>query len=119
MNAISYPPSRMRSVTIEKFFGTLLCWLSTAPDVCEYRPLRIVARAGRHRELIQKAFLKSAPSRAMRSMCGVLSNGFPAIEDSSQRAPSPRKNTMLGLASGVLDAGVLRNSADPMTAAPA
>src|SRR5579864_396536 len=110
----------MRSLMIGKRAGTLLCWLSTAPLVCEYTPLKIVARAGRHSELMQKALLKTTPSRPIRSMLGVFSRGLPARDDSSHRAPSPRKKTRLGL---VLlappRAGLERSSCGTTIAAPA
>src|SRR5215469_7133356 len=47
---------------------------------------------------MQNASVNTAPSRPMRSMLGVFSSLLPASEDSSQRAPSPKKNTRLGRA---------------------
>src|SRR6476660_9216998 len=89
--------------------GTLLCWLSTAPVVCEYIPLRRVAREGRQSALVTKAFLKTAPSRPMRSMLGVCRRLLPASEDSSHRTPSPRKKTKFGREPVIAAARVFRS----------
>jgi hypothetical protein len=42
------------------------------------KPFKSEARLGEHRPVLQKAFLKFTPSFAMRSICGVLTEGCPA-----------------------------------------
>ena len=41
------------------------------PFRCEYWPVRIAARLGVQIELVAKTLVRSAPSFARRSMCGV------------------------------------------------
>src|SRR5215475_8653650 len=67
---------------------------------------------------MQNASVNTAPSRPMRSMLGVFSSRLPASEDSSQRAPSPRKNTRLGLAREAARASDTGSSWGATTAAP-
>src|SRR5215469_14254159 len=67
---------------------------------------------------MQNASVNTAPSRPMRSMLGVFSSRLPASEDSSQRAPSPRKNTRLGRVRAAPRASDTGSSRGAMTAAP-
>ena len=50
--------------------------LSTIRCRCAYTPVRIDARLGLHSAVVTKAFLKCAPSRAIRSSCGVSEPGL-------------------------------------------
>ena len=58
--------------------------------------MRKLARLGEQSGVVAKALRNSAPSRAMRSMFGVLTNGCPMQPRSSQRRSSIRMNTMFG-----------------------
>jgi len=75
--------------------------------------------AGRQSELMQKAFSNTAPSRPMRSIWGVRRSLLPASEDSSQRAPSPRKKMRFGRALVAVRPGAAASSGAASAAAPA
>ena len=45
---------------------------TVTPLRCEYWPVRIAARLGVQIEFVAKTLVRSAPSRASRSRCGVL-----------------------------------------------
>src|SRR5215475_8366642 len=76
------------------------------------------AREGRHRAFVTNAFRNTAPSRPMRSIFGVRSRLLPASDDSSQRTPSPKKKTRLGLGP-VTAAAIVLSSCGLAAIAPA
>ena len=70
--------------------------LSVIPCVFAYCPVRKLARDGEHNGVVIKALRNSAPSLPIRSMLGVLRNGWPVMPNSSQRKSSIRMKIMLG-----------------------
>src|SRR5512134_2986998 len=61
-----------------------------------YWPVRMEARLGEQIGVVWKARSKIAPSRAMRSMCGVFMYGWPPAPNSSKRRSSIRMMRKLG-----------------------
>src|SRR5207248_11046802 len=84
------PISRSTSLISLKRAGTWLSSLVVAPVVCEYAPVKKLARDGRHRALVTKALRNRTPSRAMRSMFGVFSSGLPQDRKSTRLNSSHR-----------------------------
>src|SRR5438045_704664 len=81
-----------------------MAWvLLMTPFACEYRPVKKQAREGEQRGMVTKELLKYAPSAAMRSMLGVLRNGWPAQERQSQRWSSVRMKRMLGFSAAEIE----------------
>src|ERR1700761_3532457 len=79
----------------------------------------MLARDGRQSAFVTNAFLNVIPSRAIRSMFGVRRMGLPIKLNSSQRNPSPRKKTKLGLREGeVLSAARLPSDPCPSVKPP-
>src|SRR6266850_6317212 len=73
------------------------------PCVCAYWPVRKLPRLGEHNGIETKKFLNSAPSLAMRSIFGVLTNGWPMQPRASQRRSSTRMKMILGRAAASAD----------------
>jgi hypothetical protein len=71
--------------------------LSRTPLACEYCPVISVARLGAQSEFVTNMLVNRTPSRAMRSMFGVLRNGWPAQDMKSNRWSSVIMTTTLGL----------------------
>src|SRR5262245_33288370 len=65
-----------------------------------YWPVRIEARFGEQSGVGWKARVKTAPSRASRSMCGVRRYGWPPAPNSSNRRSSTRITTRLERVTG-------------------
>src|SRR5215831_5943803 len=105
MNAISYAVFCLKKETSGNRAGILPSTFDTAPVVCEYIPVNIVAREGRHKAFTTNALRNVHPSWPMRSMFGVCVSLFPVEESSSQRSPSPRMQMMFGLSLSLLRAG--------------
>jgi len=100
MYAVSYPAACSAFGKLGRSLGYSVKLLSTLCE-CAYSPLRIDARLGEQREVVQNVFLKWTPSRASRSMLRVFSCGWPAQPRQSQRRSSQRMNKTFGRSAAV------------------
>src|SRR5262249_8931982 len=74
--------------------------------MCGYSLVRMLARLGEQSGVVANELRNWAPSRASRSMFGVLENGWPAQPMSSQRRSSTRMKMMLGCDDGAAQTAV-------------